>query len=572
MLQFQWREYWHSFPLRWPVRPGFWFSASPWRAVAEALAVQFPLFLWTVLFAPHVTISLLIRLGGAFITIAGPGCILYSVFRTRRPSWGWPRRLALYTAAGCVVGLMPSEMVVIVWLAHSSDVRPRVLWQPPDWFFFAWLVAFASSWVISRLGARLLVTWNRMRRKRLVWALTNAHLMVVVLGSGLLCSLLVVVELLTSKNVPFQLLPALFLIFLLTVIALLVVLPPSALFSYLFAHRTTRRLESLANATDALRAGDYSIRVVVRGEDEVAQLQTNFNAMAADLERAVHELQTERDTVATLLKARRELVASVSHELRTPVATLRGYLESTRTHWDGARTPPETLRHDIEIMERETLHLQALIDDLFTLSRAEVGRLAMRPAPTDVGAVVRRCAETLAPLAWQSNRVEVVPDVPEDAPLALVDAARLEQALQNLLHNGVRHTPPGGIVAIEVAPAGDAEETIAIRVKDTGEGIAPDELPHIWERFYRTERARQNPGSGTGLGLALVKELIETMGGSVAVESMLGVGSSFTLRLPRVQVTDLDGSRPAQPARSAREGYALTRSAARPPEEQEDDA
>ena len=548
MIGFRWREYSRTFPLNWLPGPSYWFSASPVRAVSEAIAAQFPFFLWTVLFAANVSVSTSVRLGGAFITLAGPGCVLYSVFRMRRPSWGWQRRLALYTAAGSVVGLMPSLMFVVIWDAHANAIGPRVARFPFFWFTLAWLVAFTSSWVLSRLGARLLVTWNRLRRKRLVWALTNAHLMVVVLGSGLLCTLLVVVELLTSRNVPFQLVPVLFFIFLLTVVALLIVLPPSALFSYIFAHRTTRRLESLADATDALRAGDYSIRVPVRGEDEVAQLQANFNAMAADLERAVHELQTERDTVATLLAARRELVASVSHELRTPVATLRGYLESTRTHWDGAHTPPDTLRHDLDVMERETLRLQALIDDLFTISRAQAGRLEMRPVPTDVGAVARRCVETLAPLAWQTNRVEVVADVSAGVPLALVDASRLEQAILNLLHNGVRHTPPGGIVAVEVASEvapsheNDARASaVMVRVKDTGEGIAADELPHIWERFYRTERSRQHPNSGTGLGLALVKELIEAMDGAVAVESVLGEGSCFTLRLPCAPVAEQIG-------------------------------
>ncbi len=156
----------------------------------------------------------------------------------------------------------------------------------------------------------------------------------------------------------------------LTGMALALVLPPSALFSYLFARRIIQRIEMLVSATSALRKGNYSTRVPVSGEDEIARLQANFNAMAADLEHTMRELQEERDAVATLLKARRELIASVSHELRTPIATLRGYLESTRTHWSD--TPPPTLRQDLQIMEQETMRLQALIDDLFTLARAEV--------------------------------------------------------------------------------------------------------------------------------------------------------------------------------------------------------
>jgi signal transduction histidine kinase len=210
------------------------------------------------------------------------------------------------------------------------------------------------------------------------------------------------------------------------------------------------------------------------------------------------------------------------------VATLRGYLESARTHW--IDEPPATLPHDLEVMEREVIHLQALIDDLFTLSRAELSRLELRCEPTDVAALARRVVETVAPLAWRSNRVEVVGDLVSGEVVARADASRTDQVLHNLLQNAVRHTPPGGIVAVEVRE--EASEVV-LEVKDTGEGIAQDVLPHIWERFYRPEHARSRSGGGTGLGLALVKELTEGMGGSVAAESVLGQGSCFTIRLPR---------------------------------------
>jgi len=171
-----------------------------------------------------------------------------------------------------------------------------------------------------------------------------------------------------------------------------------------------------------------------------------------------------------------------------------------------------------------------LIEDLFTLSRAEVGELVLAREPVDVGAIVRRTVDTVAPLAWRAGRVEVVAQVPPDLPSALADERRLEQVLSNLLHNGVRHTPPGGIVAVVAAAE---EDTVRIEVRDTGEGIPPEELPYVWERFYRGERARAEDSRGAGLGLALVKELAETMGGTVEVESVLGEGSCFTVRLPR---------------------------------------
>jgi signal transduction histidine kinase len=128
------------------------------------------------------------------------------------------------------------------------------------------------------------------------------------------------------------------------------------------------------------------------------------------------------------------------------------------------------------------------------------------------------------------SKIDVVAEVPSEPPDIFVDVNRLEQVIQNLIHNAVRHTSPGGIVAIQVK---EEPEAVLILVKDTGEGILPGNLPHIWERFYQTESSRTRTDSGAGLGLALVKEWIEEMGGTVSVESTVGEGSCFTLHLPR---------------------------------------
>jgi signal transduction histidine kinase len=245
--------------------------------------------------------------------------------------------------------------------------------------------------------------------------------------------------------------------------------------------------------------------------------------MAADLQETLRDLQAERDRVAGLLEARRQLVACVSHELRTPVATVRGYLESALERDEGV---PSGLRAEMETMEREVARLQRLIEDLFTLSRAEVGRLELRLEPTDAGAVVRRLVDTVAPLAWGQRRVEVHADVAPDLPPASADAHRLEQIVSNLLGNAVRHTPPGGLVAAVVV---GEPETVRVEVRDTGEGIPPEDLPRVFERFYR---GRNGDGPGrAGLGLALTKELVEAMAGSVEVASTPGEGSRFTVRL-----------------------------------------
>jgi signal transduction histidine kinase len=518
--------------IRWQ---SLWLSASPLHAVIETLLVSVALLFLPLAFIAPLPHSLFPQITSVvnIILLDGPICALWCAVRLRLYRGPWWLGMVMDSVIGATLGLIPTSMIVVAFelvsRAHglSAVVTARLHDFPIVGFATLALVAFGVEFVVFRLGVRLWLYWDRLRRTRLRWALTHAHLMIVVLGAGLLGALLLTIRS-SSSRFDASIVPVLFFLAAFTVLALLIVLVPSALFSYLFARPTTRRLEALAAATTALRDGNYGIRVPVAGEDEVAQLQTNFNAMAADLERAVRELKAERDTVTRLLHARRELVASVSHELRTPVATLRSYLESTNTHWEGV--PPTTLRHDLQVMEHETIHLQALIDDLFTLSRAEVGKLDMRCELTDVEALARRVVQTMAPLAWQSGKVDVVVEAPALVPPALVDAHRVDQVLQNILHNGIRHTPPGGIVAVALAAE---PEAVVLRVQDTGDGIAAAELPHIWDRFYRTERSRGEHGSGTGLGLALVKELTEAMGGTVEVDSVLGQGSCFTVRLPR---------------------------------------
>jgi len=267
--------------------------------------------------------------------------------------------------------------------------------------------------------------------------------------------------------------------------------------------------------------------VTVQGEDEVAQLQADFNAMAECLEQTLRDLEHERDAVSQLLVSRRQLVVSVSHELRTPVATVRATLESMLGRQQGALAP--ALRRDLQVMQGEIERLHRLIDDLFALSQVEAGQLALDLDSVDVSPLIRRIVDAMAPLAWEASRVQVVAEIPDALPSARIDPSRLEQVLANLVRNGTRHTPPGGIVAVMASIEGD---WVRVDVRDTGEGIPPQDLPRIWERFFRGERARAEDQRGIGLGLALVKELTEAMGGSAAVESTLGQGSCFTIRLP----------------------------------------
>jgi signal transduction histidine kinase len=520
-----------------------WFRAGTFRAGAEALVMG-------------TAVSLLIALTSyrdvepVATTVVGPAFMVgmaiagvpwYALRARMENRWQW--RGALRDAvAGAILGVPVAAALLYV----GQIMLARNLANLPEWALLsvplaaiaAPLAGYALEGFALRVGIRLWRFWDGLRRRHLLWAFTHAQLAVAAALGATFTALVASLIFVTSHDRPITLLSIAIILGILTSIAVAVIFPPALVGSYLFTRPTTRRLQALAAATTTLKDGDYGIRVPVQGEDEVAQLQSNFNAMAADLERAVRELEGERDTVRKLLEARRQLVASVSHELRTPVATVRGYLESSLEHWRAS--PPESLHRDLEVMEREVVRLQSLIDDLFTLARTEVGRLEMRCEPVDLARLARGIVEKMAPLAWKTSRVEMVAEAAPGLSPALADANRLEQVLQNLLHNAVHHTPPGGIIAVTVEADGDAN---IIRVKDTGEGIAPEELPHIWGRFYRTDRSRERPEGGTGLGLALVKELTEAMDGSVSVESTPGAGSCFTVHLP---CTTADGTGPTE--------------------------
>ena len=522
-------------------RRRFFWTVGVIRALSESWALGALLLVGLLWVGEQVPPN---ALGQSFLFLSG-ACALWAALRLRLSTGGWragfPREMLAALALSLALG---GGWPALAWLLGGGERFAR-----SNLGIIGVMIVLAASGMIFaglRVGVWLWAFWNRLRRRRMLWALTHAHLTVVVVLALLVAVLSGIQIVSATSEVPARfspewasalvdllartILPFAGIVAIILAALLAVLLPPSAVFSYFVARRTTRRLESLADATSALRAGDLAARVAVEGEDEVAQLQADFNAMAADLERATGAIQAERDKVIALLQSRRDLVANVSHELRTPVATLRGYLESARAEDNEEEIVPADLHQDLEVMAGEVERLQGLIDDLFTLARAEVDGLALEVRPIDIVPVVRERVAAIAPLAWQAGRIEVMAELPPDPPPVLADPDRLAQVLVNLLRNGVRHTPPGGIVAVLVAVEA---EHVRIEVRDTGEGIPLEDLPHIWERFYRGAEAQVKEHRGAGLGLALVKELTEAMGGAVAVTSDIGQGSCFTLRLPR---------------------------------------
>ncbi len=531
-------------------RGRFTLNAAPIQAIAEAWGIGLLMLLALARLGGELAAN---TLNNGILVLCGLGG-LWAVARTQLPRGSLPRQAAHETAVG-----MALSGAMLALLLPLQTLGLTTAWSASHWpAYIAPLLlgATGAGYLFARLGLRISLAWDVLRRRRLLWSLTHAHLVVVVsvVLFGVLFLFLIypntyrgMFQGAAGSNDPVAiaieslvaLLPAAGVAVILLALVLAALLPPSAIFSYLFARRTTQRLDALAATAKAVRGGDYGARVAVTGEDEVAHLQADFNAMADELAGTLADLQVQRDTVTQLLQARREMIASVSHELRTPVATVRALLESNLAR-RGDELPP-ALAHDLGVMDGEMARLQGLIDDLFLLARAEAGRLEIACGPTDVAATAQRVIDALAPLAWQSGRVEVVTDLPDgpagSRPLADADPERLGQVLANLLRNAIRHTEPGGIVAVALRSEPDA---VVVEVRDTGAGIPADELPHIWERFYRGRSERSRAGDGAGLGLALVKELTEAMGGSVTVESTAipnaeGKGSCFRVRLRPAQ-------------------------------------
>lgn len=266
------------------------------------------------------------------------------------------------------------------------------------------------------------------------------------------------------------------------------------------------------------------VELPTRGEPVQLVLSAAPLRDAAGLPRA---LVVVRDVsrLRSLEEMRSELVANVSHELRTPLSIFHGYLENL------LETPDLVsgeVQSSLTVMRKHSLRMNALVEDLLTLARLESGRDVLEPEPIDIGAFLAETLQDWKPKAAAKGlRMEM--EVPETLPEPLVDTRKLHQVLANLLDNALKHTPSGGAVTLR-AHAGDG--WIEISVEDTGAGIPREDLPHIFQRFYRADKARSRELGGTGLGLAIVKHIAQAHGGSVRAESEWGRGTKITLRFP----------------------------------------
>ncbi len=295
---------------------------------------------------------------------------------------------------------------------------------------------------------------------------------------------------------------------------------------FFFAEEITGRIRSLSETARGLARGRLDLRAPVAGQDEVAALALTFNDMAAQLQ-AADQKQRELD------RLRRDLIAWVSHDLQTPLASVRAIVEALA---DGVIDDPATERRYLATAQRDIESLSSLIDDLFQLAQLDAGGLTLEPTTAEVCDLLSDTLEAFRPLA--ASRGVTLDGACQDVGVATLDVRRIGRVLANLVGNALDHTPPGGTVSVIGIRQG---RFIRIDVRDTGAGIAPENLPHIFDRFYRGEPARQRTTGGAGLGLAIARGLVEAHGGRIDATSRPGSGATFTVELP------IDGPTHRQP-------------------------
>jgi two-component system phosphate regulon sensor histidine kinase PhoR len=241
------------------------------------------------------------------------------------------------------------------------------------------------------------------------------------------------------------------------------------------------------------------------------------------------EVETQRTRAETADRSRRDLVLNVSHELRNPLATIRAHVDTLRGDGGDEPTADDRKRY-LEVLNRETDRLAALVDELLTLASADTGQLHLDVGPVNADEIATQVHDAMAPLAWRERHIQLLCNT-VGAPSVLADRGRLAQVLMNLVRNAITHTPEGGLVAIEVKPLETGP--VEVSVSDTGAGIEADEKEKIFDRFYRTDSSRTRATGGFGLGLAIAREMVDAMGGRISVDSSPGQGSRFTVTLAR---------------------------------------
>ena len=300
---------------------------------------------------------------------------------------------------------------------------------------------------------------------------------------------------------------------------------PAILLAALVARWISRHFAAIMAHAGELAGGTFRARLPISGGREFGQLARTLNDSAANLQRTVEQLQLEHTGLERLERIRKDFVINVSHELRTPLASIQGY---TETLLDGALGDPQYNVRFLGIIRHNAERLARLTADLLTLSRIEQKREKLEFEPHSIGGLLNEAMDLVRPIAAKSS-IGIGTELDPATPDVWCDGEAVSQILSNLLDNAIKYTPAGGSIVAGARPAG---RFVEVFVRDSGVGIPVDELPRLFERFYRVDKARSRELGGTGLGLSIVKHLVGSHNGTVRVESREREGSTFFFTLP----------------------------------------
>jgi len=307
-----------------------------------------------------------------------------------------------------------------------------------------------------------------------------------------------------------------------TIIAVIVII-----FSLWLARRLTQPLKSLTLAAERMKGGNYAQRVVTpRSQDELERLASSFNAMAEKIEADVTELRRQE-------QMRRDLIANIAHDLVTPLTAIQGFNEALA---DDVISDPKARQETAQLIGREVQRLRRLVSDMQQMSSIESGRLQLDMEPLDLHTLVDEVLAVIRPDCEQDG-ISLHNDIAPTTPAVLADSDRMTQVLLNLLDNARRYTPAGGSITIGAGVEGNAgARWLSVWVRDTGTGISASDLPYIFDRFFRIDRARTGASGGSGLGLAIVKAIITAHGGTIHAQSAPEQGTCITFTLPLAEM------------------------------------
>lgn len=306
----------------------------------------------------------------------------------------------------------------------------------------------------------------------------------------------------------------------------------AALFGYLISRTITKPLRQMMVAAESIASGNFKERVRVRSRDEIGRLGDKFNVMTERVEDLLKQVSQERDRLSVALARlqdsehrRQQLIENVSHELRTPLACIQSAAEALL---DGVADDPERRAICLNTIHEETQRLARMVEQLLRLSRGMHDETRESRSPLDINEIAQSAVQRFLPRA-AGKHIQLDVTVPGEPSWVMGNSDQLLQVLLNLLDNAVKYAEDGGEVHVSVR---HVEGNVVVKVKDNGMGIAAEELPYIFDRFYRADKSRSRATGGSGLGLALVREIVEAHGGATHAESAPGVGTEITFRLP----------------------------------------